>query len=590
MPVDLQQSDGTTTRWGGTGNAANVTCGNCSGSGVSHVDDAAFTPGIDDMVPIGGVFDDTSPDSVNENDAGAVRMSSNRNLYMTIRDAAGNERGVNVTAANALVVDGSGVVQTVDGTLDVRQAGTWTVQPGNTANTTPWLMRPHDGTLGATVRDTGTNDSLNVAIVDGSGNQITSFGGGTQYTEDDAAAANPTGTAPILVRADSPGTITSANGDNVAQRGTNYGAAYVQVVTSSGAYVDAFGGSGGTALADRGSFTDGTTSATPISGCFNETNTDPSEDQAACVRITAERGLHVSPRAADGSVLLPTAAALADTTANPTTTGIASYNMCFNGTTWDRCVKATTGNGAVDSNTQRVTIASDSTGNIATIGTSVTPGTGATHLGKAEDAAHTTGDVGIMSLAVRRDTAAVGSGTDGDYSTLNVNASGRLYTSTTIDAALPAGTNNIGDVDILSFPDNEPFNQAQIGGISVVGGACQTEQPLYVAISQTAGSQLITGTSSERIYICSLQIVTATAQNIALVDGTGTTCGTGPTGLLGGSTAATGWNFAVNGGIVLPNDPYGWAKTSTDADNVCLLQSGSGQVSGSISYVSRANL
>jgi hypothetical protein len=81
-----------------------------------------------------------------------------------------------------------------------------------------------------------------VAIVDGSGNQITSFGGGTQYTEDAAAAADPVGTVPILIRKDTPATVTSTDGDNVAQRGTNYGAAYVQVVTSSGAYVDSFGG------------------------------------------------------------------------------------------------------------------------------------------------------------------------------------------------------------------------------------------------------------------------------------------------------------------------------------------------------------
>ncbi len=82
----------------------------------------------------------------------------------------------------------------------------------------------------------------------------------------------------------------------------------------------------------------------------------------------------------------------------------------------------------------------------------------------AEDAAHTTGDYVTVAGAVRRDTAAVGSGADGDYSTLNVNASGRLYTSSTIDAALPAGTNaigklaansgvDIGDVDVTSLPN-----------------------------------------------------------------------------------------------------------------------------------------
>ena len=37
---------------------------------------------------------------------------------------------------------------------------------------------------------------------------------------------------------------------------------------------------------------------------------------------------------------MPDAATLADATSNPTVPGVASFNMCFNGTTWDRCVKA----------------------------------------------------------------------------------------------------------------------------------------------------------------------------------------------------------------------------------------------------------
>lgn len=58
-------------------------------------------------------FDDTSPTSITENQFGNLRISANRNLYSTLRDAAGNERGANVTAGNALVVDGSAVTQPV---------------------------------------------------------------------------------------------------------------------------------------------------------------------------------------------------------------------------------------------------------------------------------------------------------------------------------------------------------------------------------------------------------------------------------------------------------------------------------------------
>lgn len=62
-------------------------------------------------------FDDTSPTTITENQFGNLRMSANRNLYGTIRDAAGNERGVNVTAGNALVVDNSAVNQSVVGNV-----------------------------------------------------------------------------------------------------------------------------------------------------------------------------------------------------------------------------------------------------------------------------------------------------------------------------------------------------------------------------------------------------------------------------------------------------------------------------------------
>lgn len=65
---------------------------------------------------------------------------------------------------------------------------------------------------------------------------------------------------------------------------------------------------------------------------------------------------------------------------------------------------------------------------VTALGT-VTPGTAATSLGKAEDAAHASGDVGVMALAVRRASATdlSAGATDGDYEPLQVDASGRLH-------------------------------------------------------------------------------------------------------------------------------------------------------------------
>lgn len=46
-----------------------------------------------------------------------------------------------------------------------------------------------------------------------------------------------------------------------------------------------------------------------------------------------------------------------------------------------------------------------------------------------EDAAHTSGDAGFMALAVRKDTAAVSSGATGDYEPLQTDSLGRLRTA-----------------------------------------------------------------------------------------------------------------------------------------------------------------
>ncbi len=58
--------------------------------------------------------------------------------------------------------------------------------------------------------------------------------------------------------------------------------------------------------------------------------------------------------------------------------------------------------------------------------TSIVPGVAATNLGKAEDAAHTSGDVGVMALAVAK-AAAAALGAEGDYEPLEVDAYGRLH-------------------------------------------------------------------------------------------------------------------------------------------------------------------
>lgn len=70
--------------------------------------------------------------------------------------------------------------------------------------------------------------------------------------------------------------------------------------------------------------------------------------------------------------------------------------------------------------------ASGNVGSSSSAVTSVVPGTGATNLGKAEDAVHTSGDVGTMALGVRKDTA-VALASDGDYQPAIFNSTGHQH-------------------------------------------------------------------------------------------------------------------------------------------------------------------
>lgn len=93
----------------------------------------------------------------------------------------------------------------------------------------------------------------------------------------------------------------------------------------------------------------------------------------------------------------------------------------------------------------------------------VTPGTGATNLGKAEDAPHTTGDVGVMALALRNDTGAVSAGADGDYIALTTDATGALR----IDLNGTLSTNNsstavLGAAGVFTGTSEDVLNYNEI--------------------------------------------------------------------------------------------------------------------------------
>ena len=109
--------------------------------------------------------------------------------------------------------------------------------------------------------------------------------------------------------------------------------------------------------------------------------------------------------------------------------------------------------------------------------------------------------------------------------------------------------------------------------------------PASINIASSSGATIVTGSAGKKVFICAFDLVTATAQNIALIEGTGTVCASNTAGMAGGTTAAAGWNFGANGGLTKGNGVGTIYQTATSGDNVCILPSGAAQVSGSMMYL-----
>jgi len=180
--------------------------------------------------------------------------------------------------------------------------------------------------------------------------------------------------------------------------------------------------------------------------------------------------------------------------------------------------------------------------------------------------------------------------------------------------ALPAGTNLIGKVGIDqstpgtthrvddgTFADNEPFHLNQVGGTVVTTDTTQpanakaaivVRQPVSctnrIAVSQTADTQVVTGTAGQRIYICAIMLIASAAETINIIEGTGTVCATSPTALYGSTTEANGMALAANGGFSQASgQPF--VHTGVDGNNLCITQVGTARIAGSISFIVAAD-
>lgn len=378
------------------------------------------------------------------------------------------------------VSDGGGTL-TVDGTVGI--SGTVTVDSempaaaalaDATANPTTPLVGAAIALFNGTTWDRARGDTTNGLDVDVTRVQGTVTVSATNFdirdllSSQDSVAAHggdahdaAVSANPVVVGgrgSDAVPTAVSADGDATRLWVDRRGAAKAVVVDDAGdscmdgtnnalrVNIVAGAGSGGTAQADESAFTEGSTSFTPIGGVLNDTITsDPTEDQAAAVRITAKRAIHVNLRDASGNEVSPGGGTQYD----EDTASAAAEKVTMAGV-----VRKDTAATLVDTDGDRTELQVDASGRLWA------------HVGAV----------------------------DGTVTVVQATASNLNATVT--------GTVNIG-----TFPDNEPFNLNQLAGTALAApfdldSGAGTQNIIGVSLRKAAsGGSVEYGTAGDPIRI-----------------------------------------------------------------------------------------
>jgi hypothetical protein len=123
-----------------------------SGGGGSNASVGAYNATAPSQATLsGGMYNSTLP-TLTSGQMGTEQLDSSARQIVVGAGSAGTPAGGVVSIQGV----SSGQAVPVSGTVAATQSGTWTVQPGNTANTTAWLVTGTGGTFPATQSGTWT--------------------------------------------------------------------------------------------------------------------------------------------------------------------------------------------------------------------------------------------------------------------------------------------------------------------------------------------------------------------------------------------------------------------------------------------------
>lgn len=400
------------------------------------------------------------------------------------------------------------------------QSGTWTIQPGNTANTTAWLFAGgktnNNAAPGATnfgaisfianaAAQTWTEGNLVLGSVDLHGSQriLTMDSSGAAVTFSTDATTNTTtqttGPQGFCNASAATPTAVGADGRSIATWCDTNGMLYSNLFKVNGTTID----------------------------------TNSGNKSAGTIRVVL---------ATDQPALTNKLLVTPDSVALPAN---QSVNIAqFGGT------NVSTGTGAGGAGIPRVTLSNDSA--------------------LAANQSVNLSQVGSSALALGRQFATQAIPTVTAYDDPILTALAQLTSAVKTQSALTARTGT-------GFP---AYVNANVVSQNVLDPCSDPRLVKNIAISQTANTVLLAAQPGGRMLICTIFVVGADAENLSLVEGTGTTCGTNTAAIIGGTTAANGPNFGANAGWVETNGGHLVALQNNFGTDLCLLQSGSGRVSG----------
>lgn len=542
----------------------------------------------------------------------------------------------NTVNTTAWKVDGSAVTQpvsgtvavsgtvTVSGTVAATQSGTWTVQPGNTANTTAWkvdgsaVTQPVSGTVSIT-----TNSAVNVAQVAGAAPSVTNalpaqLTDGTGFIGSNLRAGSRyLNTAMIQ---DVQLASESSSTANLAVGATFTGTSHTTLGVGS-IQVNLFTDQNATVQVQQAQEDPGTNWNIIDSWTYsaNSTGTDAArtiQATGSSVRVlVTNTGGATTTVFRLSTVVCPFCDSLPRGLTQLGNMKTAVVEPFPAGTNVIGTVKIDPssntdayGSGFVDKKTQRVELALNSQGQVrlaqgwqiigAVLGT------------QTDNSFNSVQKIPTLPAVANAAAPLV---TEGYQQPLSTNLFRALRTTDTDPYGNPVGTpSNPLTVTMqtaalfapLSAFGGQPglnkttstvavlANQGALRGYSgAVKGdygmvthpsiAPALQCPYVKNISVTASTQLVTNAGGQWIHVCAFSVVLAGAESLSLVEGTGSTCATGTTGLYGGTSASAA--FAANGGVAMVSDRI-TIPMQVVGDNLCLLKSAANNASGMLSY------